>query len=197
MYINWRTNRQCCSFCDRSNITCCLECILHLCQHIADFSAAVISPAAMNFWLSKARSQLTGHDCRSSSSSHCVHGWLLYYVYLCHVGLNCSKTMVAHETVLVSYCRWLSQLFPVQCTLNNAHSSMYLRYSTVKYPIVVNVLEVLLPSVLWRCWLGGRKGIWPVKNWAVGCWHGYLSGARCRLAYGPADATATHCLLLQ
>jgi len=23
----------------------------------------------------------------------------------------------------------------------------------------------------------------------VGCWHGYLSGARCRLAYGPADAT--------
>ena len=54
-----------------------------------------------------------------------------------------------------------------------------------------------LPSVLWRCWLGGRKGIRPVKNWAVGCWRGYLSGARCRLAYGPADATATHCLLLQ
>ena len=25
-----------------------------------------------------------------------------------------------------------------------------------------------LPSVLWRCWLGGRKGIWPVKNWVVG-----------------------------
>ena len=51
-------------------------------------------------------------------------------------------------------------------------------------------------SVLWRCWLGGRKGIRPVKNWAVGCWRGCLSGARCRLAYGPADATATHCLLL-
>jgi len=27
----------------------------------------------------------------------------------------------------------------------------------------------------------------------VGCWHGYMSGARCRLAYGLADATATHC----
>ena len=25
----------------------------------------------------------------------------------------------------------------------------------------------------------------------VGCWCGYLSGVRCRLAYGPADATAT------
>jgi len=52
-----------------------------------------------------------------------------------------------------------------------------------------------VPSVLWRCWLDGRKGIQPVKNWVVGCWRGYLSGARCRLAYGPADATATHCLL--
>ena len=31
----------------------------------------------------------------------------------------------------------------------------------------------------------------------VGCWCGCLSGTRCRLAYGPADATATHCLLLQ
>ena len=53
------------------------------------------------------------------------------------------------------------------------------------------------PSVLWCCWLGSRKGIQPVKNWVVGCWRGYLSGMRCRLAYGPADATATHCLLLQ
>ena len=25
-----------------------------------------------------------------------------------------------------------------------------------------------VPSVLWRCWLGGRKGIRPVKNWVVG-----------------------------
>ena len=44
-----------------------------------------------------------------------------------------------------------------------------------------------LPSVLWRCWLGGRKGIWPVKNWVVGCWRGYLSGATCRLALWPID----------
>jgi len=44
------------------------------------------------------------------------------------------------------------------------------------------------------CWLGSRKGIWPVKNWVVGCWHGYLPRTRCRLAYGPADATASHYL---
>ena len=63
--------------------------------------------------------------------------------------------------------------------------------------IVVCFLEKLLLSVHWRCWLGGRKGVRRVKNWSVGCWRGYLSGARCWLAYGPADATATHCLLLQ
>jgi len=37
----------------------------------------------------------------------------------------------------------------------------------------------------------------PSSTWVVGCWRGYLSGARCRLAYGPVDVTATHCLLLQ
>ena len=50
-----------------------------------------------------------------------------------------------------------------------------------------------LPSVLWRCRLGGRKDIQPVQNRVVGCWCGCLSGARCRVAYGPADATAAHC----
>ena len=50
--------------------------------------------------------------------------------------------------------------------------------------------RIYLPSVLWRCWLGGRKGIRAVKNWVVGCWRGYMSGARCRLVYSPADA---HC----
>jgi len=54
----------------------------------------------------------------------------------------------------------------------------------------------LMPSVLWCCWLVDRKGIRPVKNWVVGCWHGHLSGARCRLAYGPADATACHSVSL-
>jgi len=30
--------------------------------------------------------------------------------------------------------------------------------------------SVLMPSVLWHCWLGGRKGIWPVKTdwWGAG-----------------------------
>jgi len=40
--------------------------------------------------------------------------------------------------------------------------------------------------------VGVRKSIQPVKKWVMRCWHGYLSGARCRwFEYGPADATAT------
>jgi len=57
-----------------------------------------------------------------------------------------------------------------------------------------SAIRYVVPSVLWRCWLSGRKGIWPVENRVVGYWRGYLSGARCRLAYGPDDATATHCI---
>ena len=47
--------------------------------------------------------------------------------------------------------------------------------------------------------LVGRQEGHPAckKLGVVGCWRGYLSGARCRLVYGPADATATHCHLLQ
>ena len=46
--------------------------------------------------------------------------------------------------------------------------------------------------------LVGRQEGHPAckKTRVVGCWCGCLSGARCRLAYGPADATGTHCLLL-
>ena len=36
------------------------------------------------------------------------------------------------------------------------------------------IYHTVLETVLWRCWLGGRKGIRPVKNWVVGCWRGYL-----------------------
>jgi len=49
-----------------------------------------------------------------------------------------------------------------------------------------------LTLLVWR-----QEGHPACKNWVVGCWHGYLSGARYRLAYGPADSTTTYCLFLQ
>ena len=34
----------------------------------------------------------------------------------------------------------------------------------------ISDILLIVPSVLWRCWLGGRKGIWPVKTewWCTG-----------------------------
>jgi len=45
--------------------------------------------------------------------------------------------------------------------------------------------------------VGQQEGHLACKKMSGGVLAWYLSGARCRLAYGPADATATHCLLLQ
>ena len=45
--------------------------------------------------------------------------------------------------------------------------------------------------------VGCQEGHPACKKLSGGWWRGYLSGASCRLAYGPADATATYCLLLQ
>jgi len=39
--------------------------------------------------------------------------------------------------------------------------------------------------------VGWQEGHPACKKLSGGGWRGYLSGARCRLAYDPADATAT------
>ena len=57
--------------------------------------------------------------------------------------------------------------------------------------VIVNTYCVFSALMLLVGWQEGHPA-W--KNGVVGCWHGYLSGARCRLAYSPA---AIHCLLLQ
>ena len=79
-------------------------------------------------------------------------------------------------------------------------SDILLIYSAVELPVcLMNLLTYLLCAfsaltllVWWQEWQR------PVKKLrVVGYWHGYLSVARCRLAYGIGDATVTHCLLLQ
>jgi len=75
---------------------------------------------------------------------------------------------------------------------------------------MVSVIAVLLfacfIAILWgivyafsalTLLVGRQEGHPACKKRVVGCWRGCLSEARCRLAYGPVDATATHCLLLQ
>jgi len=45
--------------------------------------------------------------------------------------------------------------------------------------------------------VGQQEGHPACKSCVVGRWHGYLSAASSRLAHVSADATATHCLVLQ
>ena len=72
-----------------------------------------------------------------------------------------------------------------------------LRPTNTKYIYIQLIINQHVPSVLWHCWLGGRKSIWPIKTWVMRYWHGYLSGARCKwLAYGPTNTTATPSTLL-
>jgi len=66
--------------------------------------------------------------------------------------------------------------------------------------ICVNVLSNFVYSLLClQCFdaVGGRQEPHPACKKLSGRMLVWLSGMRFRLAYGPADATATHYLLLQ
>ena len=92
---------------------------------------------------------------------------------------------------------WLTS--PADWLPRTGISSRTLR-SVIKYglPLPVTSSQLVHSAFSALALLVGRQeGHLACKNWVVGCWHGWLSEARCRLAYSPADATATHCLLLQ
>jgi len=40
--------------------------------------------------------------------------------------------------------------------------------------LIFSWVSILLPSLFWHWWLGIKKGMWPIKNWVMRCWHGYL-----------------------
>ena len=128
-------------------------------------------------------------------------------------GLVCQSTKM-EEAIDMPFGVWTcSAMF---CSLwGTAHNHVTCRLLGIEAVCFVALLSLqrIIIISFWRCrqclqwfdslqcfdavgWAPGKaSGLW--KNWVVGCWCGYLSGVRCRLAYGPANATATHCLLLQ
>jgi len=96
-----------------------------------------------------------------------------------------ETSWVWRETAVVNYCHtkfnviwWI--ILTKKCTP-----------ISTRYLVAISSFSALTLLV-------GRQEGHPVcKKWVVGCWRGYWSEVRCRLIYGPADATATHCLLLQ
>ena len=66
---------------------------------------------------------------------------------------------------MLSY-HWLS----ISKTSSTQECCLHESYHALNFPLVFVIRRQLLPSVLWRCWLGGIQGIWPVKNewWGAG-----------------------------
>ena len=63
---------------------------------------------------------------------------------------------------------FLISLFDSHLTINYHSQFLFYRLCSLELLYVVYGLSEF-PSVLWRCWLGGRKGIQPVKKlWVVG-----------------------------
>jgi len=58
------------------------------------------------------------------------------------------------------------------------------------------VLEAFSALTLLVGWQEGHPACKKLSGGML-AWHGYLTGVLCKLAYGPVDATATYCFLLQ
>ena len=93
---------------------------------------------------------------------------------------------------------------PTRSVYSTQYSWLNLLHRKQKYAFDMEqriIIETVSKAYCLQCfdtvgWAAGRaSGL--QKTWVVQCWQGYLSGARCRLAYGPVDTTAAHCLLLQ
>ena len=72
--------------------------------------------------------------------------------------------------MVISRVEWLWKVnylcVVMNCNIKHLHISLF---------IFVNVCATMcVPSMLWHCWLGVRKGIRPVKIWLIRCWRGYL-----------------------
>ena len=122
---------------------------------------------------------------RSCSVEHwCVRLWETLQKWTIH-GIVCLYTSTTVKLIAIHFVLCLGGGLGVGSVLLVGQDYIYYTWLVTILYFSVEYLFNKMPSVLWCCWLGGRKGIRPVKNWVVRCWHGYLSGARCcRLAYG-------------
>jgi len=89
----------------------------------------------------------------------------LYTVHSTQYTVRCTQYAVLCTQYTVH-----STLYTVCSTLYTVHSTQYTvrctQYTVCSTLYTVHIYDLSyhkMPSVLWRCWLGGRKGIRPVK----------------------------------
>ena len=166
----------------------------------------------------KARQKQTRQEHKMKMALHCISGLCLQTVSK-HRNIHADKIHWSkllrcndYQFIMWTFCQFwkvLASIILCYCTPNACthicfvcgplpaphiqpsgwpHARYKCFYCSVLYWISTSALTLLV---------GQQEGHPACKNWVVGCWRGYLSAARCGLAYGPAaDATATHCLLL-
>jgi len=108
-------------------------------------------------------------DENDASWRHSLHVWAL-----CSGSCdarNCRS--VAHTVTL--YLSAVQSAVSAQLVVGWAQSADHLlleihRWVSNYTKYLFSIYLVYLPSVHWHCWLGGRKGIWPVKTewWDTG-----------------------------
>ena len=112
---------------------------------------------------------------RIGTCNRCVQFYLIYYQRQLLSAILPWSFLLQRQSFRPSTFSWLK-------------ATSWLCFISLIEPIASSALTLLVRR---------QEGHSACKNRVVGYWRGYLSGARCTLAYGPADATATHCLLLQ
>ena len=132
--------------------------------------------------------------------------------HLAYASMCCSKLMMCIEPngpnyeVMMKAKVERTQQLPATALLSDRHFIEFGGLSLGQSAYVTNIFMFFAFDLFiayfyafsaWMLLVGRQEGHPGCKNWVVGCWRGYLSGAQCRLAYGPVDATATHCLLFQ
>ena len=132
----------------------------------------------------------------------CVYCLLVYIVCFPNYPFFFTFSLLISSLTYLFRLRIDLLLFQAGCHKRQLILALFLclfcvvRYGTLNVDLYSAIITIVAFSAL-TLLVGRQEGHPACKNWAVGCWRGYLSGTRCRLAYGPADATATHCLLLQ
>ena len=108
--------------------------------------------------------------------------WLLFETQL--VLKHC------HLAILNFFC--VHTVYSIS-NMKKSNECIYISFCQNSMPVGVSKSTEcdIFPSVLWHCWLGDRKGIWPVKT---GCWFvggDDLTGALHDLPYSSSSPVVT------
>ena len=77
-----------------------------------------------------------------------------------HLNLNDYALYKSTHSLVTVWCNWTTFLI---VNANNEGKHIWIKQTTYKRVYLLRFLT-RQPSVLWRCWLGGRKGIRSVKK---------------------------------